>query len=275
MAQTADAGGNTLILGGGRLYVAELRDGGQGELRYLGASPGASLSIEQQRLTVMDPDGPDPAAKLADIVTDTTRTLSMTLNDISAGNIALFLSGATDEAGANEVTELISPAVRDAWYQLGTGRKADGTALDIAGPILRVGSVKEALKGATAVDKVAYGSDGRKEKYVVDEAHGRVKVVGDTGAGALIHGDPAAFRLVYTPVAGHAVAAASREIKVALRYQESRPMRGGIGKARHLYSDCVSIRPGGEWALKSEGQVQQLPLVAEVLGGLWVYAEGE
>ena len=70
----ADPGTNTLVLGAGKLCVASLKTGGgQGELRYLGNAPGASLSIEQQRLTVMNADSPDPAARLADMVTDTDR----------------------------------------------------------------------------------------------------------------------------------------------------------------------------------------------------------
>ena len=85
MATRAD----NIVFGAGRLFLTPMDPvvaAASGRL-YLGDAPSASLTLEREALTVCDASADQP---LADLDLHTSRTLAMTLRDMSAVNVALL-----------------------------------------------------------------------------------------------------------------------------------------------------------------------------------------
>ena len=152
---------SNIVIGAGRLY-ADLLDGGEytGE-RYLGDAVGAALSITTERTQVFSGSGP-VAEKLADIVRSITRTITLTLHDMSAENLALFVSGeaASEAQAAAAVVDEALTVNPGRWYQLGAAKAKPGG----------VGAVSAAAADTVLINKDASTTHDAGDDYTVDAA---------------------------------------------------------------------------------------------------------
>jgi len=110
---------DNIVIGAGEIFLdlLDADDGATGE-RYLGDGVGASLTVTTERTQVFSGTGP-VARKLADVVLSITRTLSITLHDMSHENIALFVGGSAIEEVADaaaEVTDERLTVKQGHWY---------------------------------------------------------------------------------------------------------------------------------------------------------------
>lgn len=289
------------VIGAGRLYVARL-DADDNPLaeRYLGDSVGASLAGgEGDRIQVFAGDGADSSRKLVDKLLDVTRSMTLTLRDISFGNLALFVMGEEKESGAVAAVAKGTPEQFPACkagdeFQLGTyvaaapglgypSIQAAAAARKIG---YKAGNSGAAEDDAAGVAKVLFepvmadyiekdfDGDGARTSAAKDGAGGdtanspEIVVFGDTGRVRALKDLADGFRLSYTPVASFDYVESSTEpVEGAVRYVEYDP-RNGTG--RTVYMEKATIRPNGEWPLKTRGQEQQLPLTCESLGKVYV-----
>jgi len=285
---------DNIIIGSGRLYVADLgADDAPGPERYLGDSTGASVSGgEGENLTVFAGDGADRSRRLVDVLTDVSRSMSLTLHDLSFENIALFVTGDAKVSGAvaavAEATPEQFPACKAGdEFQLGT-YVAAAPALgypSVQTPTSATRNIKMKAGdsgGADDATKVRfvpvmadYVADGDSASNTTDGAAGStpgadVVVFGDTGRVRALKDFDSGFRLSYTPVAAFDyVESATRTIEAAVRYVEYDPQ---VGVGRSVYIDKARISANGEWPLKARDSEQTLGLTCEILGKLYVGA---
>lgn len=294
---------DNIVIGSGRLYVATLdADDNPGPERYLGDSVGATVTGgEGERLQVFKGDGSDSSQKLVDKLLDVSRSMSLTLHDISLENLRLFVMGSLESYTPAAVTDETFPAsVAGDEFQLGTYNGVTGAigggytipvptgGTKISG---KVGSGDTALaetkirwvpkqadgrKGGTGDDAAKDGAGGNnpaKPVLIVYGDTGRVEIppasevaASDTGLHtSLLTG----FKLSYTPdtTAREYVESATEPVEGAVRYVEYDP-REGVG--RNVYLTKATIRPNGEWALKSRTNEQTLGLTCESLGKVYI-----
>lgn len=112
-----------IVLGAGYVHFAPYDTAGdpQGR-RYLGDTPGFSITGSTERAEKFSSDGPI-AERLADVTTRVERSASITLDNISEDNLALFLMGDAKEISqtAGSVTDERHTVDQGKWYQLGSG----------------------------------------------------------------------------------------------------------------------------------------------------------
>ncbi|MXY18022.1 MAG: hypothetical protein F4057_01115 [Acidobacteria bacterium] len=284
------------VIGAGRLYVATLDANDiPGPERFLGDSPGASVTGgEGERLQVFAGDGADSSRKLIDKLLDVSRSMSLTLRDISLDNLALFLMGDKEPSGAlaavgTAVPERFPASVAGDEFQIGTygsgvpesgytslqkqdiGYKAGDSGAAVVNttdvlvePVmadwidLKTAEPTRRTAAATSGD-VSDGAKPAAPKVVVFLDTGRVRVLLDQAQG---------FGLSYTPVGSFDyVESATDPVEGAVRYVEYDP-RNGVG--RSVYMTKATIRPNGEWALKSRTNEQTLGLTCEALGKVYI-----
>lgn len=284
---------DNIVIGAGRLYVAELdADENPGPERYLGDSVGASLTGgEGDRIQVFAGDGADSSRKLVDKLLDVTRSMSLTLHDISLDNLALFVMGekTTPSSNAAAVVDEQFPGCRTGdEFQLGTykgGADAFAGGFTLPKPVSSSAEItgKTGESGSTAIAKAAVlwapkqsepdenMTDGGGTPVTAKGSTHKLRVFGDTGRVEILADDysAAGFRLSYTPTAEKReyVESSTEPLEAAVRYVEYDP-RNGAG--RNVYMTKATVRPNGEWALKTRGQEQQLPLTCESLGKVYV-----
>lgn len=280
---------DNVVVGAGRLYVSKL-DADDNPLaeRYLGDSVGASLTGgEGDRLTVFAGDGADSSRKLVDKLLNVSRSMSVTLHDISLDNIELFVMGEKkDFTPAAVVDEQFPSGEPGDEFQLGAYNGATGAiggGYTVPKPVSSSSEItgKTGNSGSTAIaatkirwqaeeaddssDRVdgAGGTNPASPDLVVYGDTGRVKV---TKATAI---DADGFRLSYTPDTSKReyVESATDPLEGAVRYVEYDP-REGVGK--NIYLTKATIRPNGEWPLKARDTEQQLGLTCESLGKVYV-----
>ena len=252
---TQKHGKSNIVIGAGEFYLVELdaSDKPIGE-RYLGDSIGGSLTITPEEATVFSGDG-EVAETLARITTQITRTLSLTLHDISPANLALFIMG--EESTQNDVAtaitdEVITIGKKGRWYPLGVSDKKPA--------------------GVGAVSATGFGFDwGETEgkastaavsaDFTLDAARGRFYIE-PNGAVA----ENSVLKVDYTPVAATVVQAVTgdiRQLRGGIRYIET----AAFGKGNNYYAPLCAITPSGEAAFKAAGRSaeQQIQLAAEIL----------
>lgn len=283
---------DNVVLGAGRLYVATLDgDDDPGPERYMGDSPGASLSGgEGERLTIFASDGADRSRKLVDKVLDVTRTMTLTLRDMSFENLALFLTGTYDADG--EAAAAVAKATPEQYpackagdefqvgvYVAGTDGGYDalkmttsvankhgfvagdsGNAVENDTDVYMEPSYADWLENDEAPTSKALGGDGTAvmgtaHKAVLFADIGRVRVLADLDSG---------FRLSYTPATPQRkVVSSTEQPEVAVRYVEHEPSEGA---GRSVYVTKATVAANGELALKQRDAEQQLGLTVSVLG---------
>lgn len=245
---------SNIVVGAGELYIDLLdSDGNLTGERYLGDSIGAALSIATERASIFSGDGP-VAQELVNIARNVTRSMTLTLHDMSPENQALFIVGETEAASlaATAVTDEELTVKRGRWYQL--GQTAANPLGAWAGATL--GNTKPVTDDANTPVEIA-----KAKNWEFDADTGRLYIL--PNATGIADGD--VIKVDYTPKAATATAAKSGDAKTvlaAIRYLED----AAEGEGRHIYARRCSIAPGGESALKSAGRdtEQQLTLTASI-----------
>ena len=250
MSTTTDKHTDNIVIGSGEMFIDLLDDDDKptGE-RYLGDGAAASLSVTTERMQVFSGTGP-VAKKLVDKVRSLTRSMSITLHDMSPENLALFIGGEapadiTETAAA--VTDETLTVKKGHWYQLGV---SDDKPTGV-GAIASAGvTVKKGTSGNTAATV--------KIDYTIDADRGRIYI---DPKGGIADGK---IRVSYTPVAASRKQVKTgdlREIRAAVRYIEDTD----TGKGRNYYAPLCSVGAAGEMALMSRDTEQQIQLACEIL----------
>ena len=261
-------------LGAGALFIDRYTDNGntRGAEMYIGDTIAASISATVERTTVYSGDGA-VASKLIDRVRQIDRTMSITVQDATLDNFALFMMAdrpGQEEAGnSNEelittirVPEHVSERI---YFQIASGDMGTTPAgrpkftLGDA-PIAKVNGIRTRPPGSTGafLDTIPTMED---EDYDLDEKSGRIRFTA-TGI-AKVKGlelqitlnwpnirDLPAFERV-------SVGAEVSQIRIALRYiEDADPGMAG----RNIYVPQATLSPAGEAALKNRDEPQRLPL---------------
>ena len=242
---------SNIVIGAGRLYADLLDAGGKytGE-RYLGDAVGAALSIATERTQVFSGSGP-VAEKLADIVRSVTRSMTLTLHDMSAENLALFVSGeaASEAQAAAAVVDEALTVNPGRWYQLGATPDKPGG----------VGAVSATTADTVVTNKDATTTHDAGDDYTVDAERGRLHIVAGGAIAAA-----AEIKVDYKPATATretVKTGKAKQVQAAIRYVED----AAKGKGRNVYARLCSVGASGELALMDgRNAEQQLQLTAEV-----------
>ncbi len=234
---------DTLVFGAGALFVATLgADGAAEGERYLGDTLEATLSVEQERVTVRAGDGPNRV--LTDRVTRTTRTLSVRGHDLSFQNWELAIAGslmAMQVAGRDTVIvneRHISTAPTRS-FEL---RAPSGTQFRIKNLTLRFRKAGQGFWGGGAlVQGLGFVS-----------VNGRTVTFPD----AVVE---ASFSYIWSILRYKYKIEAAGTHTGAVRYIEEGP--GG----RQIYIPRAAIQPDGEIPFKSRDEEQRFGLRFQVL----------
>ncbi len=256
-----------IVLGAGEIFIDVYKNGAPtGGERYVGDSPGATISVTTERTTIQSSDGA-VSRDLVDKVRSVSRSIGFTLQDASIANWALFLIGETEERTAiaavdsdgavGAVTGLI-PA--KSWAPI---VDANGTEI---GPITLMKATAGASKGqidATAVTKgteagVAATAAAAGTDYEFDERTGRIFNKLDAATSFKVAKGTTAGRTVTRAK----VSATAKETICSIRYVED-PTEGA--EARNVFAKECNLVPSGEAALKSRDTPQQFAFTATVL----------
>lgn len=257
---------NNYTLGRGKIYFAPFNAGTQtpGGERYLGNTPEFSMNITSQNL---DHYGSDEGIREKDLIIplEVTRAGSLTTDNVDPRNLALFFFGSHSAlaiTGATVTGEAISNIEIGSFYQLGATNAnpsgARGLDIHTAGPPAKNVVVK---KGVTELTE---GTD-----YAVDMELARIEILG----GTLVKGDNITVDYKTKTQTRDRVVSGSTAIEGALRYIAKNP----AGKNIDYYFPWVKITPNGDFQLKAEQAVQQIPLNIEALkltGREAIYADG-
>lgn len=115
---------NKYKVGRGRLAFAQLNaDGTYDGFRWLGNCPGFEINVESENLTHTSSEGGLSETDL-DTPLSITRSATITVDNMSADNLALFLAatvGTATQASGSVTNELVQKVRTTRAYQLGTG----------------------------------------------------------------------------------------------------------------------------------------------------------
>ncbi|MDE0203982.1 MAG: hypothetical protein OXK73_16295 [Rhodospirillaceae bacterium] len=278
-ARNIDKRTDNIVIGAGEVYL-DLHEGGAptGE-RYLGDAVGAALEITTEETTVFSGSGP-VARELARIARSVSRTVTLTLHDISLANLALFTVGAVKHlAAADPISG--EPAVfrPGRWYQLGGVARPAGV-LSLAMPASKAAAINAVTVASTAQAPVTatqaiaakrFGAGVSETEqtgqYIVDFARARIFWL---PADHVLHVPKAgiqegtALAVDYTPddAARDQVQGALGQVIGAFRYIED----SAEGRGRNVYAPRCSIQPaGGLTLLDGRSSEQQIRLAVSML----------
>ena len=259
---------DNIVIGAGELWISRLdSDDKQTGWEYMGDAIECSLEVQSERLPVYSGSGPI-AQKLMDKAKSIDRTLSLTLHDMTARNLSMFIAGTTGTIPADTTAvedEVIEDVVLGRWYQLGV---TAARPMGVGGVDASSVTVSDGSGSGGGVTNYTAGTD-----YRVDADTGMIQILGGSiSAEADVYVD-------YTPTDATPrtlVTASSLDTpRAAIRYME----QSEDGKKRNLYAPLCSVTGGGNMGLMSRDQEQRLVLSCSILdpeGGLQpVYVYGE
>jgi hypothetical protein len=215
-------------LGKGEVYF----DNGTGE-RYLGNTTVFNVTVESETLDHFDSDE-GIRVKDDSTILEVNRTGTITTDNISIENVALFLMGdmsTVTQAATPVVDEEIDGVLEGRFYQLG-----------------KTTNNPQGVRGVTAVTVEIAPSTLAvlNTDYTLDAAMGRIYIV---EGGAIDDGDD--LLVSYTPVANSRQRVATNNnasLSGALRFIAKNPK----GTSRDWYMPQVTLRPEGDFALKGD-----------------------
>lgn len=240
-----------IVLGAGYIYFDPTDASGNpiGE-RYVAETPGFSLTLNTERMEAWSSDGPI-AEKLEDITTRVTRDFTVSVRDISAENLALFLIadvGTESTAGATVTDEAINggQGVKQGyWYQIGASTTHPAGKRNIASLV---------VKSDDGVTTYVKDTD-----YIEDLALGRIQIIEGGGIA-----DSDVIEVSYTDATGSWEQITSNDTGAkegALRYIADNT----TGTNRDIYIPKCRMNPNGEFAMKSRDTLQELSFTVSVL----------
>ena len=278
-ARSIDRRTDNILIGAGEVYL-DLHEGGApaGE-RYLGDAVGAELEVATEETTVFSGSGP-VARELARIARSVTRTVTLTLHDISLENLALFTVSEVRRLNAADRVSGEAAILRPGrWHQMGGADRPAGV-LKIATPASKTAATAAvtiattAQTPVTATQAIAAGRFGsgaseteQKGQYIVDYARARIfwlpvdHALYEAKAGVQAG---TALAIDYTPddAARDQVQGAFRQLTGAFRYIED----AAEGQGRNIYAPRCSIQPaGGLTLLDGRSSEQQIRLAVSML----------
>ena len=165
MSAAIDRHANNVVIGAGEFYI-DLYDADDkltGE-RYAGDTVAASLTVTTERATVFSGDGA-VSTRLVDIARSISRTLTLTLHDISPDNLALFVA-ADAETASDTAAAVVDEEItvrRGRWYQLGVSAAKPGG----------VGAVSATPADTTVTNQAGTTIYTAGNDYTLDAARGR------------------------------------------------------------------------------------------------------
>ena len=228
-----------------------------GEL-YMGNCPSLGLSIETEKAEHYSSET-GLREKDASVVLEVKRTGSLTCDNMSGTNVALFLSGSTGtitQAGAS-VTDEVIDVIPGRYYQLGLGVSTPVGARKVSAVVV--------TNGAGTTTYVA-GTD-----YLLDADRGRLQIL---ATGTIVAGE---IKVDYTKAATTwegIRSGAAGELLGALRIVSD----NATGDQRDFYMPRVSLVPSGEIPVIAEGtDFAQMTFDADVLkpaNGEAIYVDG-
>ena len=200
---------------------------------YLGNCPSFGISIETEKAEHYSSET-GLREKDASVVLEVKRSGSLTCDNMSMSNVALFLSGSTGTITqvAGTVTDESIKVLPGRYYQLGLAPATPVGARNVTGVLVK--------SGVGATTYVA-GTD-----YNLDLETGRVQII---EGGAIVAGK---VQFGYTPVAASFESVKSggkSELQGALRVVSD----NATGGNRDWYLPKVTLTPSGDLALIAEG----------------------
>ena len=276
-ARNIDQRTDNIVIGAGEVYL-DLHEGGAptGE-RYLGDAVGAALEITSEETTVFSGSGP-VARELARIARSVSRTVTLTLHDISLENLALFTMGAMKHiAAASPVSGELAVFRPGRWYQLGGAARPAGV-LSLAAPASKAAAINAVTVASTAQAPVTaaqaiaarrFGASETEQtgQYIVDYARARIFWL---PADHALHQPKAGIQagtglaIDYTPddAARDQVQGTLGQLIGAFRYIED----SAEGRGRNIYAPRCSFQPaGGLTLLDGRSSEQQIRLAVSML----------
>lgn len=259
-------GAKNYVIPKGRIYFDRFPEGvaitaalkGEGEI-YLGNTPGASTTQTAENIDHYDSDS-KVKVKDESVQLSLERAGTITVDDISANNLALYLQGsvgAVAQAAAVDVEEEIT-VKRGRFYQIGATVGNPTGVRDITDV-----TVNKGVGFATLV--AASGN------YTVDAALGRIFIAEDAPD---IPNDTA-IQVTYTTAVGtrEQVISGNDVIYGSLRVVADNPK----GLNRDHYYPYVKLTPSGDYVLKADTWVSLefgLEILKKADGVEMVYVDG-
>lgn len=257
---------DNLVVGRGRIYFDQLIKGQyQGE-RYLGNTPDFSMSTSVDKLDHFSSDR-GLRQKDKSINLETTRSLSLTTDNISVENVALFFAGVvmsslnTAQTDVRENVNGGSKVMRGRQYQLGVTAE-----MPMGQGAIKAGSFNIVYADAGTAISTGTGDISTlpgvtvlpPENYELDYTTGSLWIESDAPD---ILGD---VQLVVsydrTASTREVVISSDNVVEGALRFVSDNPE----GENMSYFFPKVSISPDGDYALKGDDW-QQIGFTAEVL----------
>lgn len=245
------------VLGRGKLYFAPFASGTQtpGGERDFGNTPDFKFSIKTSMLDHYSSQG-GIKEKDDSITLEVDRSGSITVDNITPENLALFFLGTTDTlttVAAVDGNETFTDVKQGLYYQLGVTAAAPQGVREVNTVVVKVGAVTK----ATPAD------------YTIDAALGRVYVVPGGGIADL---DDIIVTYHVAATTRSRVISSNTPIEGALRFIADNPK----GKNRDYFMPWVKITPNGDYALIGDTW-QQISFDIEILtkaGLAALYADG-
>jgi len=244
MAQTTTQE-NNYSLGRGKIYFDPRVGGNLTGERYFGSTSAFSLNVTSETL---DHYGMEEGLRTKDetVLMEILRNASLTTDNISVPNVALFMLGdenALTVTGGAVVDYAIGAVIQDRYYQLGQDLANNDTGARNVSAV----TIKE---GATVF---TVGDD-----YTVDLAMGRIYIV---PGGAIVDGT--VLTADYTEASytrDQIISSKNNEVEGALRFISY----NATGPQRDYYMASVKITPNGDQSLKGD-EWQQLAFGIEII----------
>ncbi len=232
-------------LGRGEVWFSRFRPGTQQPegYRYLGNTPALSLSIDTSFLDHFSSDR-GIREKDKSIPLETTRTGSLTADDIQLDNLAYFFFGSQaviSQTSGTGLTETLTDVIPGRMYQLGVtnGNPAGVRSITAVG----------VAKGSTTFTVV--------DDYIVDAARGTIEVV---DGGAIKALDDLTVTYSRSAVSRNQVISGTLPTEGALMFISYNPE----GEKLDYRMPYVKLSPNGDFALKSD-EWQTIPFTLEIL----------
>jgi hypothetical protein len=231
-------------LGRGEVWFSRFKPGTQTPegLRYLGNTPEFGLTIDTSFLDHFSSDR-GIREKDKSIPLETTRSGSLTCDDIQLDNLAYFFFGSKAilaQTSATAVTETFN-AIAGRMYQIG---QTNSTPVGV-----RQVTVASVAKGATTFAAI--------DDYIVDAARGTILFV---EGGAIKTGDDVVVTYGRAAVSRNQVISGSTAVDGALLFVSYNPE----GERNDFRMPYVKLSPNGDFNLKGDDW-QTIPFTIEIL----------
>ncbi|ATG73681.1 hypothetical protein AN401_07260 [Zobellella denitrificans] len=248
-----------IVIGSGKLFFNRLLDDGTYEgFIYLAETPGFTLNVTAENLTVDGSDGPI-AERIRDIPIRIVRTSTFNCRDFSPENAALFLVGSTGSVAQSNtpVTDEAHTVNQGRFYQLGTSSTNPGGVRNVSAVT---------VTGAGGTPTYVAGDD-----YVVHAEMGMLQIVSGGGIA-----NDTAILVDYTP---------ATETRTRVTSHQQRPARGELkfvadntdGPNQDVLIPHAVLAANGDLALKSREGPIEMPFTLNVqtrTGYAQVYIDG-